>query len=186
MGREEIPRYRTLAILPPYALRDPLLEARDAAAISSAHCHYRGRRYPQLQEIGSMGIFPICKIAFAESDGIWYPHALDAAYEISRHRRKRLGGIYYDDSGIGALQHAPGLPCPQRPELPLIIKPRRIDHHDRPYWQQLHGLPDRIGGCSLHRGDDREILAYDGIHQARLAGIPHPEEGDMHPLGGRY
>ena len=70
-------------------------------------------------------------------------------------------------------------------QRPLVVKSGRIDDHDGPQGQQLHGFGHRIGRGALYIGDHGDLLACDGVDKTRFARISAAKESDMYSLTRR-
>ena len=70
-------------------------------------------------------------------------------------------------------------------QRPLVVKSGRIDDHDGPKGQQLHGFGHRIGRGALYIGDHGDLLACDGVDKTRFARISATKESDMYSLTRR-
>ena len=62
---------------------------------------------------------------------------------------------------------------------PLVVDTGGVDEHHRADGQEFHRLFHRVGGGAGELGDDGDLLAGDGVEQARLADIAAAEQADM-------
>ena len=97
----------------------------------------------------------------------------------------RLG---HQNPEVGPLEHLPGAPRTQLPEGAHVVDPGRVDEEHRPERQQFHRLLHRVGRRSRDVGDDRNLLAGEGVQQRGLPHVAAAEQADVkpHPLGRMF
>ncbi|OPZ64319.1 MAG: hypothetical protein BWY83_03219 [bacterium ADurb.Bin478] len=89
------------------------------------------------------------------------------------------GSVADNKAQIGAVEGLPSLIDAHLSQCTGIVNAGCVDKQHRPQRRQFHWFFHRIGGCAGLSGDDRHLLARDGVEQHGFADIAPPEKADM-------
>ena len=90
-------------------------------------------------------------------------------------------GLGDEDAEVGAVEDLHRALRAQLAEGADVVDAGRVDEQHRAERQELHRLLDRVGRRAGELADDGDLLAGDGVEQARLADVAAAEDADVEP-----